>query len=96
VTISLLHESKEYIKRDRIHPITLKCNTDNNFFLLGLIPPFIMLDFLQNIDVKRPKSKTVGFYRPILFPNDFWLIKKDAYLLNNTAGYSKKRRKATN
>ncbi|KAI9245738.1 cleft lip and palate transmembrane protein 1-domain-containing protein [Helicostylum pulchrum] len=43
--------------------------------------PATLKHFLNNQGRQR-----VGFYRPIVFPNDFWLIQKDAYPINHTTG----------
>lgn len=40
-----------------------------------------LIDFLNNQGHQR-----VGFYRPIVFPNDFWLIQKDAHPIKDTTG----------
>jgi hypothetical protein len=42
------------------------------------------IDFLNNQKKQKQPQQQVGFYRPIVFPNDFWLIKRDAYPINET------------
>ncbi|KAI9012160.1 cleft lip and palate transmembrane protein 1-domain-containing protein [Phycomyces nitens] len=32
----------------------------------------------------RDPSRNVGFYRPIVFPNDFWVLRQNAYPINET------------
>ncbi|CAO3593202.1 unnamed protein product [Absidia cylindrospora] len=35
-------------------------------------------------DLVRDASGKIGYYKPIVFPNDFWLLRKNAYLINDT------------
>ncbi|ORX62437.1 hypothetical protein DM01DRAFT_1404082 [Hesseltinella vesiculosa] len=80
VTIALINQGLT-IPRNSLHPATLKhisletTATNEKFVRQSLDTP------LKDADLKR----RVGFYRPILFPNDFWLLQKHAYpVLENT------------
>ncbi|ORZ01241.1 cleft lip and palate transmembrane protein 1-domain-containing protein [Syncephalastrum racemosum] len=35
-----------------------------------------------NTDLGRDASGKIGFYRPIVFPNEFWLLRQNAYPIN--------------
>ncbi|KAL7319512.1 hypothetical protein PS15m_002643 [Mucor circinelloides] len=65
ITISLVYDTKDYINRDTLHPVTLKY-------------------FINSSKSISSNQRRINFYRPVVFPNDFWLAKKDAYPINDT------------
>ncbi|CAO3606845.1 unnamed protein product [Mucor hiemalis] len=49
----------------------------------GLQPPvvkFVPLDY----SLTRSNNDKVGYYRPIMFPNDFWVLQHNAFPVNDT------------
>ncbi|OAD03465.1 hypothetical protein MUCCIDRAFT_110329 [Mucor lusitanicus CBS 277.49] len=71
ITISLVYDTKDYISRDTLHPATLKSD---------------LTDFINSSKpvANNNQRGRINFYRPIIFPNDFWQTKKDAYPINDT------------
>ncbi|KAI8067324.1 cleft lip and palate transmembrane protein 1-domain-containing protein [Thamnidium elegans] len=49
----------------------------------GLQPP-VMRHVQFDYGLSRTPDNKVGFYRPILFPNDFWVLQQNAYAVNET------------
>ncbi|KAI8640032.1 cleft lip and palate transmembrane protein 1-domain-containing protein [Parasitella parasitica] len=66
VTISLVYDTKGYINKNTLHPITLKYFSNTTKSITN-------------------NQRRIDFYRPVIFPNDFWHIKKDAFPINDTA-----------
>ncbi|CAO3634712.1 unnamed protein product [Mucor hiemalis] len=66
ITISVVHDTNQYIKKNTLHPVTL------TYFLNNQRRGGFGMD------------EHVGFYRPIVFPNDCWLIQNDARIINET------------
>jgi hypothetical protein len=65
--------------------VTLTLLTDNKSVLpkSGLQPP--VLRYVQfDTNLARSPSGKQGFYRPILFPNDFWTLQSNAFAINET------------
>lgn len=65
VTISVVHDTNQHIKKNTVHPVTLTY-------------------FLNNRGGGYGTNQHVAFYRPVVFPNDCWLIRKDARIINET------------
>lgn len=49
----------------------------------GLQPP-VMKYVPFDYKLQRSSDKKVGFYRPIVFPNDFWVLQQNTYPVNET------------
>ncbi|KAI8065940.1 cleft lip and palate transmembrane protein 1-domain-containing protein [Gongronella butleri] len=79
VTIALVNQGAMTIPRSALQPATLK-----HISLESTISSDKMVRVA--LDKLRARSTTdldrrIGFYRPIVFPNDFWLLQKHAYPL---------------
>lgn len=44
----------------------------------------MFIDFINSSKSISSNQRRINFYRPVVFPNDFWLAKKDAYPINDT------------
>ena len=42
--------------------------------------------------MNRDATGKIGFYRPIIYPNEFWHLRSSAYPINETVRYEKKKR----
>jgi hypothetical protein len=42
------------------------------------------IDIPFDSDLARDPSGKVGYYKPIVFTNDFWLLRQNAYPINDT------------
>ncbi|CEP11867.1 hypothetical protein [Parasitella parasitica] len=62
---------------------TLLSDTKNVLPKSGLQPPVIKYVQFDNGLARSPSGKQ-GFYRPILFPNDFWALQQNAFAVNET------------
>ncbi|OBZ83778.1 Cleft lip and palate transmembrane protein 1 [Choanephora cucurbitarum] len=67
------------------HNVTLTLITDKKAALPknGLQPPIIKYIQLEHHLSRTPNGKQ-GFYRPILYPNDFWALQQNAFPVNET------------
>ncbi|RCH80039.1 hypothetical protein CU098_003112, partial [Rhizopus stolonifer] len=65
--------------------VTLALITDKKSVLPknGLQPPVIKYVQFDHALARTPNGKQ-GFYRPILFPNDFWALQQNAFPVNDT------------
>ncbi|KAG2190938.1 hypothetical protein INT46_002453 [Mucor plumbeus] len=66
ITISLVYNTKDYIDKDTLNPVTLRY-------------------FLNSSKSITSNQKRISFYRPIIFPNNFWNTRKDTHPMNDTA-----------
>ncbi|KAI9485285.1 MAG: cleft lip and palate transmembrane protein 1-domain-containing protein [Benjaminiella poitrasii] len=63
--------------------LTLVSDNKNVFPKNGLQPPIMKYVQFDNRLSRTPSGKQ-GFYRPILFPNDFWTLQQNAYAINKS------------
>ncbi|CAO3702787.1 unnamed protein product [Rhizopus stolonifer] len=63
--------------------LSLISDTKNALPKNGLQPPVLQYIPMSHSLSRDPQGK-VGFYRPIVFPNDFWQLRQNAYAINET------------
>ncbi|KAI8994572.1 cleft lip and palate transmembrane protein 1-domain-containing protein [Pilobolus umbonatus] len=68
------------------HPnvtISLLANGDSVFAKTSLPPP-IMKYIQLDTQLSRDVTGKVGFYKPVVFPNEFWILQQNAYPVNES------------
>ncbi|KAJ7498471.1 cleft lip and palate associated transmembrane protein [Mycena latifolia] len=81
-------EEPEEVEPDVIMPhwhtnLTLALISDATVIPYGTLPPPIQ-DHVHLVPNERDETGTKGFYKPIVFPNEFWHLRSHYVELNNT------------
>jgi hypothetical protein len=94
VTISVLSDAKTVAPKRSIHPQMWKCKCsfermrDCALSYVNLQSYFLIwLDFQLDADNVLDRTGEFGFFRPTIFPNDFWSLREYAYPVNETVRY---------
>ncbi|KAG9317779.1 transmembrane protein [Chiua virens] len=81
-------EGEEVVEEDVIvshwyRNLTLALISDETVLALDKIPP-VMAEHVHLVPGARDATGTKGFYKPIVFPNDFWLLRSHLTEINTT------------
>ncbi|KAG2138070.1 cleft lip and palate associated transmembrane protein [Suillus bovinus] len=63
--------------------LTLALVSDETVIALGKVPP-VLVEHVHLVPGARDDTGTKGFYKPIIFPNDFWLLRSHLIEINTT------------
>ncbi|KAI8381330.1 cleft lip and palate transmembrane protein 1-domain-containing protein [Radiomyces spectabilis] len=65
--------------------VTLSIITDSKTVIpKNTLQPPVLKHIPFDTGLTRDETGKVGFYRPIIYPNDFWLLQQNAYPVNST------------
>lgn len=82
VTIAVINDAKAMIPKASMKPPILQRKSPPTTAHWPLTP--LPVDIPFDGDLIRDASGKIGFYKPIVFPNDFWLLRQNAYPINET------------
>ncbi|KAG2073682.1 cleft lip and palate transmembrane 1 [Suillus decipiens] len=63
--------------------LTLALVSDDTVIAVNKLPP-VLVEHLHLVPGARDDTGTKGFYKPIIFPNDFWLLRSHLIEINTT------------
>jgi hypothetical protein len=63
--------------------LTLALVSDETVIAIDKLPP-VLVDHVHLVPGARDDTGTKGFYKPIIFPNDFWLLRSHLIEINTT------------
>lgn len=82
MTISIINDPKSPIAKNMMQPATMKCKEQRIPSDIYRLLTWCFLDIpLTNL---RDESGKIGFYRPIIFPNEFWHLRSNTFPINET------------
>jgi hypothetical protein len=94
VTINVISDAKTAIPKRSIAPPMWKCKIcsfESLKIYSGMLNSYKFClpstDFQLDAENSLDKTGQFGFYRPTIFPNDFWSLREHAYPVNETVRY---------
>ncbi|KAG1868079.1 cleft lip and palate associated transmembrane protein [Suillus tomentosus] len=63
--------------------LTLALVSDETVVVVDKVPP-VLVEHIHLVPGARDDTGTKGFYKPIIFPNDFWLLRSHLIEINTT------------
>ncbi|EGO02122.1 hypothetical protein SERLA73DRAFT_120762 [Serpula lacrymans var. lacrymans S7.3] len=79
---SLLSNNADVDSEDEKN-LTLALISDSTALQYGKLPP-VLHEHIHLLPGERDATGTKGFYKPIIFPNDFWLLRSQLVEINTT------------